>query len=111
MSNEIKYITVMTTCPDETTAAQLARRLVEERLAACINRVPGVRSTYAWEGVVHDDAEVLLVIKTTVAAVGTLSARIMELHPYEVPEILALPVIGGSERYLQWLGLNVDPAA
>jgi periplasmic divalent cation tolerance protein len=110
MPNEINYMVILTTCPDEATAERLARTLVEERLAACVNRLAGVRSTYRWQGEVHDEPEVLLVIKTTAATVGTLSARLLDLHPYEVPEVLALPVAGGSERYLQWLGLNVGPA-
>jgi periplasmic divalent cation tolerance protein len=106
-----KYFVVLTTCPDETTAAILARRLVEERLAACVNRVAGVRSTYHWQGAVHDDAEVLLIAKTSAGCVATLSARIEELHPYELPEVIALPVALGAERYLDWLGHTVaDPA-
>lgn len=107
MSNTISYMIVLNTCPDETVAERIARTLVEEGLAACVNRVPGIRSTYRWEGAVHDDAEVLLVIKTTGASLGTLCARIRDMHPYEVPEVLALPVTGGLERYLDWLGQNV----
>lgn len=106
-----KYFLVLTTCPDETTAEVLSRRLVEERLAACVNRVPGIRSTYRWQGAVHDDAEVLLIAKTNGERVATLSARIQELHPYEVPEVIALPVALGAERYLAWIGQSVaDPA-
>ncbi len=102
-----EYFVVLTTCPDETTAAVLARRLVEERLAACVNRVAGLRSTYCWEGKVQEDPEVLLIAKTSAGRVATLSARIQELHPYELPEVIALPVALGAERYLAWLGQSV----
>lgn len=106
-----EYFVVLTTCPDETTAEILARRLVEERLAACVNRVAGLRSTYWWEGKVQEDPEVLLIAKTSAGRVATLSARIQELHPYELPEVIALPVALGAERYLAWLGQSVaDPA-
>lgn len=101
------YFVVLTTCPDDASAEILARRLVEERLAACVNRVAGIRSTYWWQGAVHDDAEVLLIAKTSAGRVATLSARIQELHPYELPEVIALPVALGAERYLDWVGQTV----
>ncbi len=84
-------------------ADALARALVEERLAACVNVVPGVRSTYRWEGRVETDEEVLLVIKCLESGLQQLVTRLSELHPYEVPEALALPVDGGSARYLDWV--------
>lgn len=96
-------LAVLVTAPDADTAARIARTLVEERLAACGNLVPGVRSIYRWEGAVHDEAEVLLVLKTTTGAVDRLRARVVELHPYSVPEVLALPVSAGHEPYLAWL--------
>lgn len=99
-----KYFVVLTTCPDEPTAQALARRLVEERLAACVNRVVGLRSTYRWEGAIQDEPEVLLIAKTTGERLANLCARIEELHPYEVPEAIALPVAFGAERYLDWIG-------
>jgi periplasmic divalent cation tolerance protein len=95
---------VLVTAPGAEKAAELARVVVEERLAACGNVLPGVRSIYRWEGKVHDDAEALLVLKTTRARLPALRARILELHPYEVAEVLALPVEEGSERYLRWVG-------
>lgn len=81
----------------------LAERAVEERLAACVNLIPGVRSVYRWEGAVHRDAETLAVLKTTPAALGALQARVLELHPYDVPEFLALPVETGSGPYISWI--------
>jgi periplasmic divalent cation tolerance protein len=104
------YLIVFCSCPDEAVAAELAAALVEERLAACVTRLPGATSVYAWDGEVRTDPEVLLVIKTTGERLATLSARIEALHPYEVPEVLAVPVEGGSERYLAWLGQTVTDA-
>ena len=103
-----KYLVVFCTCPDDATADSLASALVGENLAACVNRVAGVRSTYRWEGRMHDDEEILLIIKTSAQRLATLSARIQALHPHEVPEVVAVEVAGGSERYLAWLGQTVD---
>ena len=105
-----KYLVALCACPDEATAAALARTLVNEGLAACVNQVAGVRSTYRWAGQLHEDEEILLIIKTSAERLATLSARIEALHPYEVPEVIAVEVIGGSERYLAWLGQTVGKA-
>jgi periplasmic divalent cation tolerance protein len=97
-------LVVLVTVPTADQAAELARALVEARLAACGNIVPGLRSIYRWEGKVHDEAEALLVLKTTRGRYAALRDRILALHPYEVPEVLALPVEAGSARYLAWVG-------
>jgi periplasmic divalent cation tolerance protein len=91
------------TCPDAETAARIARTLVEERLAACVNRLPGVASTYRWQGEIHEDAEVLLVIKTTRERFDALRDRLAELHSYEVPELIAFEIADGLPAYLEWL--------
>ncbi len=96
-------LVVLVTAPSAEQAAALARALVEARLAACGNVVPGLRSIYRWEGKVQDDAEALLVLKTTRARFEALRDRVLALHPYEVPEVLALPVEAGSARYLAWI--------
>ena len=96
-------LVVLVTTPTPERAAEIARALVEERLAACGNVVPGVRSIYRWEGKVQDESEALLVLKTTRARFGALRARVLALHPYEVPEVLALPVEAGSAPYLAWI--------
>ncbi|MBS0381831.1 MAG: divalent-cation tolerance protein CutA [Proteobacteria bacterium] len=93
----------LSTCPDAETATRIARALVEERLAACVNRVPGIASTYRWQGAVLEDAEVLLLIKTTRERFEALRARLIELHPYEVPELIALDIAAGNPAYLQWI--------
>jgi periplasmic divalent cation tolerance protein len=94
---------VISTAPDEGLAFHLARTLVEERIAACVNCIPGVRSLYRWEGRLCDDHEILLVMKTTAACLPRLLSRLKDLHPYAVPEVVALPVIAGSEPYLAWV--------
>ncbi len=91
------------TAPDAETARRLARALVEERLAACVNVVPGVTSIYRWEGAVHEDAELLLVAKTQADRLPALAERLRILHPYALPELVALAPTGGSERYLDWV--------
>jgi periplasmic divalent cation tolerance protein len=95
---------VLTTAPGPEEAARLARTLVEERLAACGNVVPGLRSIYRWEGKVQDEGEALLLLKTTRARFPALRDRLLALHPYAVPEVLALPVEAGAEKYLGWVG-------
>lgn len=84
-------------------AEALARQLVEEGLCACVNVVPGVRSVFRWEGRVDRADELLLLVKTTAAAAPRLRERLRALHPYEVPEILELPVAGGLEAYVRWV--------
>ncbi len=94
---------VYCTCPDTTIADALAQALVSERLAACVNVLPGVRSTYRWQGQVESGAEVLLLIKTTSDRLDALSARVATLHPYELPEVIAVEALGGLAPYLDWV--------
>jgi periplasmic divalent cation tolerance protein len=93
----------LVTAPDADVGARIARTLVEERLVACVNLVPGVRSIYRWEGAVQEDAEVLLVAKTAAGRAEALAARVREVHPYDVPEVVLLAVEGGSAPYLDWV--------
>ena len=99
----IEPIVVLTTCPDDAVAARIARDLVESGLAACVSRTAPVHSTYRWQGAVQDEPEVLLVIKTLTSRYSELEMRLKSLHPYDVPEIIALPVAAGSADYLSWL--------
>lgn len=96
------------TCPTPDVAAKIAKTLVEERLAACGNLVPGLRSIYAWDGKVCDEAEVLLLIKTTDERFERMQARVVELHPYEVPEVIAVKIEAGLPSYLQWVARSVS---
>jgi periplasmic divalent cation tolerance protein len=100
-------VVVLVTAPSQDAAEQLASIVVEERLAACGNIVPGVTSIYWWEGAVQQDAEVLIIFKTEQSAAPRLMARVAELHPYAVPESLVLPVTAGLAPYLAWITANV----
>jgi periplasmic divalent cation tolerance protein len=91
------------TVPSEETAAAIARALVEERLVACVNIVPGIRSVYRWQGAIADEAEILLVCKTSLDRVPAATARVKELHPYQVPEAISLVVEDGLPGYLAWV--------
>ncbi len=96
-------IIVLVTAPSADKAAELARAVVEEQLAACGNIVPGLRSIYRWEGQVQDEPEVLLILKTRAALFEPLRSRIVALHPYDVPEVLRLDVADGNAPYLAWI--------
>lgn len=106
--SEKKCLVVLCTCPAGAPAARLAGALVEEGLAACVNRLPGVVSNFRWEGRVHEESETLLLVKTTVEGLPAVTARITELHPYELPEVVAVPVEGGLEDYLDWIRASVS---
>lgn len=101
-------LVVLTTCPDQDGAQRLAAELVEARLAACVNVIGGVQSTYRWQGKVERDGEVLLLIKTTTLAMEAVEAVVRERSNYELPEVLAVPVKDGSRAYLDWLMQSVD---
>lgn len=99
-------------CPDRASAQGLARTLVEERLAACVNLLPGVESVYRWQGAVETADEVQLLIKTTPARLDALAARLRTLHPYELPELIAFEAVGGLPDYLRWVSAEtLDVAA
>jgi periplasmic divalent cation tolerance protein len=92
-------------------AERVATSLVEERLAACVNIVPGVVSIYRWKGNVEQEPELLLVIKTLAERVDALKARLLELHPYELPEVVVIPIGGGHGAYLEWIAQQVMPSS
>jgi periplasmic divalent cation tolerance protein len=91
------------TCPDTATAQAIAEVLVGERLAACVNVLPGLRSVYRWQGAIERADEALLLIKTVQAQLPALQARMAALHPYELPELVAVEVAGGLAAYLDWI--------
>lgn len=91
------------TCPSAEVAEELARALVSERLAACVNILTGVRSVYRWGGQLETESEVLLLVKTRAARLDALIGRIEALHPYEVPEVIACPITAGNDNYLDWV--------
>jgi periplasmic divalent cation tolerance protein len=96
-------IVVFITASDEDAAVKIARSLVEAKLAGCVNIIKNIRSVYRWEETVEDEPEVLMVAKTRKALFHELMKKVKELHSYTVPEIIALPIVEGSEDYLQWL--------
>lgn len=96
-------LVVFSTFPDPDKAAEVARTLVTEQLAACVNIVGGVRSIYRWEGEISDDRETLAVIKTTSERFEEMRSRLVALHPYQVPEVIAMPVESGHAPYLAWV--------
>ena len=98
-----EHIVVYITAPGEEEAAGLARTLVEEKLAACVNMVSNVRSIYSWQGRIEDDKELLMIVKTQRHLFDRLAAKVREIHSYDVPEIIALPIVEGSPDYLRWL--------
>ncbi len=101
-------LVVLTNCPDGETAARLRNELVERRLAACVNQLGPVTSTYRWQGAIEQASEVALLIKTTYERYPALEAALRKLHPYELPEIIAVPVQCGLTDYLSWVRSEVD---
>lgn len=97
------YQLVLTTCPDAQLADTLARALVEDHLAACVNILPPMQSVYRWKGQIESAGEQLLIIKTRTIDYAKVQRRIGELHSYELPEVIAIPIVGGSHAYLAWL--------
>ena len=104
------YRIALVTAPDLAVARQLARGVLENRLAACVNLVPGVESHYWWEGKLCREGEVLMVLKTTGEKLAELEAFVLAEHPYDTPEFVVLGIESGSRRYLEWIGASLDGA-
>lgn len=104
-----KHLLVLTTCPGTITAKKIANELVMEKLAACVQIIPAVQSFFRWVGKVDTSEEILLLIKTTSERYPDLEAKIVSLHPYELPEIVTVPLSGGLEGYLAWIEANTRP--
>jgi periplasmic divalent cation tolerance protein len=102
---------VLTTCPDGPSAESRARVLVDERLAACVNLVPGVRAIYRWRAAIEESDEILMVVKTTAALVPALTKKIEAASTYDVPEVLVVRADGGSPAYLDWIAASVGETA
>jgi periplasmic divalent cation tolerance protein len=102
-------IVILSACDSEEQAARLARHLVELRLAACVNIVPGARSIYRWKGAIEEASEWLLVIKSRRDLFSSIQSEIAKTHSYEVPELLALPVVEGAVGYLEWMDRELAP--
>jgi periplasmic divalent cation tolerance protein len=96
------------TCPDEGVARRIAEALVTEKLATCVNRIANVRSSYIWDGRLQDDGEILLIIKSTAERLPAMRERLIDLHPYDLPELVVTNVISGNEPYLDWIRRGVQ---
>lgn len=97
------YIVVLITAPNEDEAVKISKSLVEEKLAGCVNIIKNVRSIYSWQGKIEDDAEVLMIVKTSSDLFEELEKKVKSIHSYTVPEIIGLQIKKGSEGYLKWL--------
>ncbi len=100
---ETKYITILVTTPDNTTAERIAYQLLEKKLAACINIVPNLTSIYKWMGKIETSQETLMIIKTKTELFEEIKKEIRRIHPYQVPEIISIPIQDGNKEYLKWI--------
>ncbi len=103
MGNDNTYMVVLVTASSQDEAANIGKRLVSDNLAACINIIPAIRSIYRWQGEICDDSEVLLIIKTRSSKLDRLMEQIKNMHSYDLPEMIALPIIKGWKPYMAWL--------
>jgi len=109
--NENGYCVVLCTCPNEVSAETIANTLVREKLAACVNIVPGLTSIYQWQGNLEKSQELLLVIKSKSDVFSNVENAILAHHPYELPEIISIPIVNGFSNYLAWIDDNIDQDA
>lgn len=109
MANKVNHLLVLTTCPGTITAKKIANEVVIEKLGACVQIVSGVQSFFRWVNRVDTSEELLLIIKTTTERYPDLEKCIISMHPYEVPELITIPISGGFEEYLKWIETNSSP--
>ncbi len=107
-NTENAYLLVLSTCPDQACAQAVAEKIVDAGLGACVNIVPDIRSVYQWQGTRESAAECLIVIKTRKTLYGRLETLLVESHPYELPEVIAVPIERGLPAYLRWISDNTD---
>ena len=105
------YVTAMSMVPDAASAETITNHLVSSKLVACVNTVPGVKSTYWWQGKVHTDTESLLIIKTRASLIDSVVQIVKKHHPYDVPEVIVQPIQGGYQPYLNWIGESTKDAS
>lgn len=109
MTSDVGALIVITTVPDENLAVKLTESLLQQRLAACVHRLPAGQSTYWWQGKLETSVEITLLIKSTRSCYAELETAIRRLHPYDIPEIVALPVSAGLPAYLNWIMSETSP--
>jgi periplasmic divalent cation tolerance protein len=103
-----QYLVILNTCPDKESATQVANALIHRQLAACVNILPGLTSIYPWKGQIETSEECLLLIKSTQSAYEKVETTIRDAHPYELPEVIAVPIVTGLHTYLSWIGENIS---
>lgn len=108
MAERNDIVVILVTAPDASVAARIAREILERRLVACANIVPGIRSLYWWKEQLEESEEVLMVLKARRGDVPAIAERIRDLHPYDVPEVIATEVVGGLDAYLEWIGAETE---
>jgi len=108
MQNQVDYLLVVSTCPDHLIAKDLASNIVERRLAACVNILPNIISVYQWQGRQEQSDECLMLMKTTKQQYADLQRFIVDKHPYELPEVIAVPISDGLPDYLAWIGNAIN---
>jgi periplasmic divalent cation tolerance protein len=108
MADWNKVVVILVTAPDVKSAAEIARDLLARRLVACANIIPGIHSLYWWKGELEESDEVLLVLKARREDVTAIAEQVRDLHPYDVPEVVATEVVGGLEAYLEWVGAETE---
>jgi periplasmic divalent cation tolerance protein len=104
-----EYIIVMSTVPNEEVGKRIATAVLEKKLAPCVNMVANVRSIYTWKGKINDETELIMIIKTRASLFERIKDEIKANHPYECPEILAIPILAGNQPYLDWIAENTSP--
>jgi len=102
-----QYLIILNTCPDKESAERIAKTLVEKRLAACVNIIPGLTSVYHWQDQIESSEECLLVIKSIQNAYKAVEQAILDIHPYELPEVIAVPLSTGFAPYIAWISSNI----
>jgi len=105
------YVVVVSTVPSVEEGRRIGRDVVENRLAACVNVIPGLVSVYEWEGKIEEESEALLVLKTAEALADKLTERILAVHPYDHPEVVAMPIVSGNPKYLEWIDNVTGPGS
>lgn len=111
MKSGARFAIVLVTAPDLKSGRMLAKTALESRLVACANLVPGVESHYWWQGSLETSREILILFKTQKSQLAALEKLILEKHPYDTPEIIALPLTGGTQKYLDWIGTSLKTIA
>jgi periplasmic divalent cation tolerance protein len=104
-----KYVIIFVTAPSEKIASQIGKMIISKKLAACVNIIPEIRSLYRWKNKICNDKEFLIIIKSSAKRFNELAVKIQKMHPYEIPEIISIPITKGSNSYMKWLSENIKP--